>query len=429
MLIASSLNAVESIEFDFEYRGRLDSYQGINKKAYGDDESLIGDANDNIYVQQIIAGVKYRPNSDYEFKLYMYDSRGFNSSLEPEDFLVNSSTADEYMMSYYDDHFELFEAYIRKNAFLTNALTLTFGRQQLGYGDKRIFGPGNWGNTIGWLWDGAHLSYKQEKNFFDIWYGQVRVKESDDFSIFEKHRFQGVGVYSHFESKYANIEPFFAWRNNLHHIVKDEENVYYYGFRTFKKTPGIIYDATLVGESGKKGDLDIKAYAYALKAGYMFDSERQIRFMLGSVYASGDKDSTDNTSQTFSTPFGATDGEHYGRIDAMAWSNMKDYQLCLSLYPFKKFYTEFVYHNFSLASANDSWTYYKYNNTGLNNYTHIGDEYDLVLKYKVDRSLDFLVIASYLKAGDFIVKNDIATNDASKIFLQFTYKFNTNMSK
>ncbi|WP_373069581.1 alginate export family protein [Sulfurimonas sp.] len=441
ILVTSNLSAIElsntktedsvndNLEFSFKYRGRIDSYNGINKKAYGNDQSLIGDPDDNIYLQQIVSGFKYIPYPDYEFKIHMYDSRGYNSSLKPNDFIINQGTPDEYMMSYYDDHLELFEAYAKKRGVLIKELTFTLGRQQLGYGDKRIFGPGNWGNTIGWLWDAAHLSYKNDNDFFDIWYGQVRVKETDDFSILKKHRFQGVGLYSHFEYKYTNIEPFFAWRNNLHHIVKDEENIYYYGLRSFKKTPGLIYDATFAKEHGKKGSIDIRAYGYVLKAGYMFDNNYKTKISFGRVYASGDKDSNDNTSQTFSTPFGATDGEHYGRLDAMAWSNMKDLQASISLYPLKDFSTEFIYHHFNLANANDSWTYYKYKNIGLNSYTHIGDEYDFVLKYKVDKSLDILAIGSYLKAGDFIIKNNIANNNASKMFFQFTYKFNTNMSK
>ena len=45
------------------------------------------------------------------------------------------------------------------------------------------------------------------------------------------------------------------------------------------------------------------------------------------------------------------------------------------------------------------------------------------MKYKAGSNLNLLAIASYFKAGDFITKNAIAQNDASKIFLQFQYNF------
>ena len=51
------------------------------------------------------------------------------------------------------------------------------------------------------------------------------------------------------------------------------------------------------------------------------------------------------------------------------------------------------------------------------------DEVDLIVKYNLTSSVDLLGIYSYLNAGDFITKNDIAQNDASKTFLQFIYKW------
>ena len=416
--------------FEAQYRGRYDIYDGVNKFSYGDDSidakgNVRGESDDRIYLQRIIAGLTYKPSENWELKFSMHDSRAWGSSLDIDEFIKNKGTDDEYAMSYYDDHFELFETYIRGYDLFSENLTLTLGRQQLAYGDYRIFGPGKWGNTIGWLWDGVHASYKHDKNFIDLWYGQIRVKDSDDFSIIEKHRYQGVGLYSHFEMSSAKIEPFFAWRNDLHHDVTPELNYYYVGGRVYDLTPGFIYDSTAVKQFGENGDKDVDAYAYILKGGYKYASAYQPTLTLGYVYASGDKDPNDTKMQTFSTPFGATDGMHYGRMDVVALSNMNDIQAKFSMKPMPKMNFELAYHHFNLSKATDSWYMFGYKNKTGNSYTHIGDEYDMIIKYQATKNLSLRAIGAYMNSGEFIAKNYIAQNNASKVFLEFIYNFQT----
>ena len=427
--LSSAAQENDKLIFNFQYRGRFDIYDGVNKLAYGDDaidakSNVRGESDDTIYLQQIIAGLIYKPNDDWTLKASMYDARSWGSSLDAGNFIKNPGTPDAYVMSFYDDHLELFETYIRRHDLLNQNLTFTLGRQQLGYGDRRIFGPGLWGNTMGWLWDAAHVSYKKDKNFIDVWYGQTRTKEENDFSIKHKHRFQGVGLYGHYEIMKMKIEPFMAWRNNLHHTVVNEANLYYAGVRIYdNENPGLIYDATLVKEDGDTGTLNVDAFACAVKAGYFVDNKYKMKFIAGYIYATGDEDPNDNEMQTFSAPFGANDGLHYGRMDIMFWSNMQDIQASFSFKPTKNLFIETVYHHFNLAEANDKWYFFGYKNKSGNSYTHIGDEMDVIIKYKLTSSLNLLGIYSYLNAGDFIIKNDIAQNNASKTFLQFMYKW------
>ena len=424
----STAEVSDKVTYHFQYRGRFDIYNGLNKLAYGDESvdakgNVRGESDDSIYLQQIIAGFIYKPNDDWTLKASLYDARSSGSSLDANDFVKNAGTPDEYLMSFYDDHLELFETYIRRENLLNENLTFTLGRQQLGYGDRRIFGPGKWGNTMGWLWDAAHISYKEDKNFIDLWYGQTRTKEPNDFSIKHKHRFQGVGLYGHYETSTMKIEPFMAWRNNLHHQVMPEDNLYYAGVRLYDNDLGFIYDATLVKEEGDRGLLDVDAFACALKAGYYFDNRYKVKLKAGFVYATGDENPDDAKMQTFTAPFGANDGLHYGRMDIMFWSNMQDIQASVSFNPTKKLFIETAYHHFNLAEANDKWYFFGYKNKPGNSYTHIGDEIDLIAKYKLTSSVDLLGIYSYLNAGEFITKNDIAQNNASKTFLQLMYKW------
>jgi hypothetical protein len=420
----------ENLIFDGYYRGRLDTYNGVNKLTYGDAAidskgNVRGKADDTIYLHQIVAGFTYTPAPDWEIKAYMYDSRSWWSSLQPDDFIKNAGTADEYLASYYDEHLDLHETYVQKSNFLIDNLTFTLGRQQLQYGDSRIFAPGVWGNTIGYLWDAAHFSYKQEKNFIDAWYGQTRTIDPYEFSVINKHLYQGVGVYSHYEKSAFKIEPFFAYKDLLYDETAPGELSYHYGIRTYDDSVGFIYDATYTKAIGTFGEKSIDAYAYAAKVGYQFDTSYKTQFTVGKLYASGDSDHTDNVKQTYTAPFGSMTGPNYGRMDIMIWSNMKDYQTMLSFNPTKDFFIKAAFHRFELAEATDKWYTFGYANKPGNTYTHIGDEYDLTMKYKASKNLDLTAIATWLNVGDFITKNEIAQNDATKFFLQFKYKFST----
>lgn len=419
-----------NLVFDGQYRGRMDIYNGVNKSAYGNASidskgNSRGEPDDSIYLQQIIAGVSYIPSELWEYKLYMVDSRSWGSSLGTQNFVVNKGTPDEYTMDYYNDHFELYTTYVRRKNLFETPWTLTLGRQKLGYGDSRVFGPGEWGNTIGWLWDALHLSYKRDKNFVDIWYGQTRTKAPDDFSLLEKHRYQGIGIYSHYVSDPIVIEPFFAWKNPLYHTLLSYENFYYAGSRFYKKGTGWNTDITFVKEFGHSGDKTVDAYGYVVKMGYKWDSVQHPKLMVGYTYASGDKNSNDAEIGTFTSPFGMNDGPYYGRADIVIWSNIKDIEATLNANLLPNLNGEVGVHRFNLADSQDKWYEFGYKNKPGNSYTHIGDEVDLSLNYHVNDALTLLGIISYFKPGDFIRKNDIGQNDASKIFLQAEYRFST----
>jgi len=79
--------------------------------------------------------------------------------------------------------------------------------------------------------------------------------------------------------------------------------------------------------------------------------------VIGQIYASGDDNPNDNTVKTFQTPFGGTDGSLYGRMDIMKWSNLVENVLELHLYPNSTSHLKLSYHDFSLADANDAWSY------------------------------------------------------------------------
>jgi hypothetical protein len=420
------------LSFDGELREQFQIWEGLNKKTYGD-QSLnpkgkkTGNSNDRLWLQRFIFGFSYQ-SKPVTAKIHLYDARVWGWSLNQNDFIKNKGTADEYVMDPYEEYFDLFDGYV--DIRLNENLSLRTGRQKIWYGDKRIFGPGSWGNAIGWLWDAARFSYKKERHFFDIWYGQTKTKDPESLSLFTKHAYQGVGIYSHYQfAQKGAIEPFFTWKNALFYNDNKQEDSYFFGLRIYDQDfHHFNYDVSAVKETGVfhqrlSPDLNIDAYAYVFKLGYTFKTlPSQPKLVIGRVYASGDNDLENNKITRFSRPFGSTDGTHYGRLDAMFWGNMIDNQINLYLKPHPKLDLKIAYHRFYLAEKADQWRYYKYQ-VPNNQYTHIGDEMDWVLKYNYSKSLQFQCVYAYLNAGRFITDNQIAQNDAFRFILQIQYQF------
>ena len=419
-----------SLTFDGTIRERFEFLDGMNKKTYGDSSidsegDKHGDAHDRLLLQRIIAGFIYEHNEYIKFNLHIYDARVWGWSLDQNDFVKNRGTSDEFVMDCYEEYLELFDAYIEVKNFFIKGLSSRIGRQNIWYGDRRIFGPGGWGNSIGWIWDAVRFSYKQGKNYIDLWYGQTKTKDPESFSVTHKHTFQGAGLYSHYKvGNDGAVEPFFAWKNNLFHDVMPEEKTFYMGCRFYEKDfYGLNWDITYVTEFGDIGDNSVKAYGYVTKIGYRF--RRMLwkpNIVLGRVFASGDNDPSDGTIKTFTRPFGSTDGMHYGRMDIISWGNMVDNQINLYLDPFKNCHLKIAFHNFSLNRAEDRWCYYKVKNKDGNKYKHLGDEIDFQLKWDCSEQLQFQVIYAYFNAGNF-VSNNVAHNDAQRFFFQAIYKF------
>ena len=430
--IVQPVYALAQLSFNGELRERFEIWNGLNKLAYGDDSinfkgKNLGKSNDYLWLQRVILGWTYQ-SAKIRAKFHLYDARVWNWSLDQNDFIKNKGTADEYAMDPYEENFDLFDGYLETQ--LNDNLSLQVGRYKIWYGDRRIFGPGSWGNSIGWLWDAARLSYKKDSNFVDILYGQTKTKDPESFSLTAKHAYQGVGIYSHYHfAPKGAIEPFFVWKNALFYNNGKQEDSYFFGFRLYDQDfHQFNYDITAVKENGAfhrrdKPDLNIDAYAYVLKLGYTFKTlPMQPKIVIGRVYASGDNDPNNDEVTTFVRPFGSTDGTHYGRLDAMFWGNMVDNQINLFLKPHPKLNLKIAYHRFYLAEKVDKWSYYNYQ-VPNNQFDHIGDEIDWVLKFDYSKSLQFQWIYARLKAGAFIIENQIAQNNASRFMLQLQYKF------
>jgi len=422
--------AAGELVFDGQINERFEALDGMNKKAYGDlsidtKEKISGDSDDRLLLQRVLAGFVYREDEHVSWQLHMYDARVWGWSLNKDSFIKNKGTSDEYVMDPNEEYFELHDVYLEDKDIIIDGLSLKLGRQEISYGDKRVFGPGDWGNSFGWLWDAARFSYKQQDNFIDAWYGQTKTSDPFSFSMFHRHEYQGVGLYSHYRLlKNSAIEPFFAWKNSLFHDVMLEEKTEYYGARFYTEDLfGYNCDFTYVIERGDIGEKSVNAYGYVARVGYQFNKiPMSPNIVLGRVFAGGDSNPADDCVRTFTRPFGSTDGEHYGRMDIMSWSNLVQNEINLYLEPIEKIHLKLAYHIFYLDEPDDAWAYYGYKNLPGNHDTYLGKELDFQLRYYYSDILALQLIYAHFNAGSFVTHN-VSQNDAHRLFLQCTYKF------
>jgi hypothetical protein len=434
-LFPPPLEASSNITAGIQVRERLETWKGYNKKAYGDDSinpkgAQQGNSDDSFILQRVICGL----GGEYDWfawRAYIYDSRSWGTSLHMNDFIKNSGTDQEYVMDPYQDHFEPYELSATLKGLGTDTSSFTLGRQIIGYGDSRIFGPGSTTNSVGWIWDAARYSLKYKQSFLDVWYGQTKDQDPDTQSLFRRHPFQGVGLYGHWPAAdLLTLEPFFTWKKGNIESNGRKENTYYFGARLFRENKkGFIYDVTLAKKLGQfigvESSPHVNSQGYAMKFGWYFkDIFLSPKLILGRVYASGDSDPDDNEINTFTRPFGTTDGRFYGIMDLMSWSNMVSNQLDLVFNVLPKYDFRITFHDFHLDEKADKWAYFGYQVTD-NRYDHVGNEIDFILTGKPADWLKIMLFYGHFNAGDFITKNDIAQNDADRVVLQLVFDFKT----
>lgn len=304
----------ETLTFYSRLRLRYEAMNTFNKKFYGDDP-IQGTSNDQFLLGQFRVRFNYRPFENMVLALGMQHSEVWDSELTDRDF-YNGTFGIQH--SPYRDRWEPYDTYAEFKNVFHSPLTLKLGRQTLVYGDKSVFGSGDWGNTCAWIWDAAKLTYKFRRGFVDVYYGRNIIHEPDRFSLRHRYAFESAGVYSQFElpERFFNIvvEPFFLIQLDHHNRFKGEDgrfgdfDSYYFGVRGYRKDfEGFDYDATFVSQRGDFSHDSIEAYGYKLLIAYSIRNNAiKPRITIAYSFASGDDNPNDGDHESFGAAFGST---------------------------------------------------------------------------------------------------------------------------
>jgi len=297
----------------------------------------------------------------------------------------------------------LHQAYVFVGNHKEFPVSAKIGRQELVYGDQRQVGNFLWNNN-GRSFDAAKVRYQNSLGGLDLFTGGVVYQDNHNFdeSHYENDKFSGAyfnltkipGI-----TQKQIVETYIYSRNVERDSITDEDwsgvaapfrqpfvqDLYTVGLRV-KSKPNAYgnwdYTAELMHQfgtinsrtavSGNTGgvavgpvstttalnnapELTQDAYAAIAQLGYTWsDLAWQPRLSLTYSYASGDKDRSDGTSNTFQNQF-ATTHFFYGYMDLNSLQNLHDIRLALEAKPTSKLRVALEGHLQRLANTHDYW--------------------------------------------------------------------------
>jgi hypothetical protein len=331
----------------------------------------------------------------------------------------------------FEDTFDLRQAYVEFFDREHQGFGLRVGRQELAFGDERLIGGFNWGNTAR-SFDAIRLFYTKPKYRVDLFASSVVVIEDGVFNKIQDGA-NLYGIYSSFQNVIpkATVDGYVLWRT-LPRVVGErglsgDADVYTVGTRWVGKLPADFdYKFELAGQRGHFARDAIRAWALHTQLGYTLAQVKATpRLLVEYNFASGDRNPQDGIRHTFDQLF-PTNHYKYGIADQVGWRNMHNVRAGIEANLTRRLSAQFDYHSFWLASRRDAL--YGAGGapvarvvTGASS-RHIGQELDFYGTMKLTNYLTFGAGYAHLFAGEFIKQ---ATPGASTGFSygMLTYRF------
>lgn len=425
----SAQDRTPKLRFRFEIRQRFEAWNGMNMKNYGDDRTVAtGSLNDRLLYQRITAGADYQASESLRFVFRIQDSRAFGWSLShrhyPDLFKVRATGTESpyYTLNPNEEFFEIGETYAEYSVNRAN-LTIRVGRQNLIYGDSRVFASADWNNTGRWTWDAVKLSYRHNSQFVDAFFGGTKTHDPLKLNIpFAESEFIGGGIYGHLEFKKGLpvVEPFILFKKEgTADYIRDRDiSRYWSGFRIYSNAQDrIVYDATAVKQWGSQDGKSIDAYGWAVKLGYRFGSlpARPVLYYRN-TYASGGS-GTSLRIRSFDPAYGGN-SSYNGRMNIIPWSNMTNSEFALECTPWKGASAEIAFHHLGIPYAEGTRLLGTMEVASGN---HFGNEFNVFLRYKLSDNWHLISLFGYFRPGNLIDINGSPPKSASLFSFQVLY--------
>ena len=426
-------NKKHRLDLGLNVRFRYEYQNNFNIKSYGKDP-VVGEQDDGFLIGRIRTGIDYYFSSKLHVSLWIQDSRVWDLDVPDKTFYKYNFNREH---NPYKDPLELWNSYVELIEPFSLPVTIKAGRQRIHFGDNRIFGPGEWGNTGSWIWDAIKSDFKFKSGYLSVFYGRSEIHDPDDFSLNHRHGYECVGLYSHFDvfKKLFFIEPFTMTKKDNHNRYKSEKGIYgdldtyYYGVRAYTGyIKGFKINLLYVTQQGDYSKDDVDAYGYHAWIGYKLNSFiLKPQFSIEYSFASGDSNPKDGKHETFDGAYGSKD-KAYGRMNLFKWQNIKDQEVNLELYPSEKSYIKLEFHRFYLAEKKDAWYHNAkiYRDKRGNSGDFVGKEFDVVAKFKPLKKTEIQIGYGHFWPDEF-AKNVASNSQADWIFFMITKKFSTKI--
>lgn len=400
-----------------QLRLRYEYDDGFTVKGYEPD------GHDQLLLERVRLDLSLRAGEDLRVVLQFQDAHAFLTRFEDGDFAGSSPL---------EDAFDVRQFYIDLPAGEGRLVGLRLGRQQISYGDQRVFGPGSWGNTGRYAWDAAMVRLDTEWLDADLWVGRYLRYQSDvwpDRAVDDFFTFVG---YAQIRNLPLRLDTFYVFKYAGGRGTAGESGA----GNLLSHTVGVqaegqfldLLDAgvTAVVQAGTHGRDALRAFGANGKLGVAFPVPWAPR--LGAQYTggSGDADPRDGVHGTFDGVFGGRDIFFYGYTNLFFWANLHDAEVDLSFQPWHGLALHVEHHHFRLDQATDAWY-----TTGLKAYrrdpagrsgTNLGDELDARVVCTLWNHLELMAGYGRFFPGTFVERTGAAA-PANWYFAQAAYSW------
>jgi hypothetical protein len=406
--------------------------------------------NESAGSERVRVGVAYDLTPDVSFFAQLQDARVFGSECVGSSGCGTSNTSGIGTVSSANQNssgVDLHQGYIQVKNVGAEGLSLKLGRQEIIYGDHRLFGNFGW-SQVGNSFDAVKATYATRMADVDLFWARIIDTEVGAGCAAGNANCSGV-IFNTGTTRattdqdiygaYVTLKPVANWTIEPYYFLladnrtvgsttlvtpqASDQSRSSLGTRINGKAGGLDTTAEGVwqfgsiasGGAAQKQDLHINAHAEAVKIGYtMAAVPMKPRLGFEFDYASGDDCVTKGTCvghlNTFDNLYPTNHGK-FGYMDLMAWKNMVAYQIVFDIKPSDVSKLQVNYSIDRLARTTDNW--YRASQgiyaapTATNQAASLGQEIDVHYWHTFKEKFKFELGYGHFFAGEFLDKSSI----------------------
>jgi len=379
--------------------------------------------NDQLLLERVRLDLSARFKRGPRLFLQLQDAHAFLTRFTDRDFSQSSPITDTL---------DIRQLYAEWQHIGGGPVGFRVGRQQISYGDQRVFGPGNWGNTGRFAWDAVILKIDTQWFWTDAWVGKYLLYKSDVWPNSDIDHFLTFVSYTHIKELPFRFDLFYVLKSDWSGTAVGESGVgnllsHTIGFQAEGHAFDVLdAEATFAGQFGRYATDKLRAFGASGKLGVTLPAASKPRLGGQYTWGSGDSNPTDGVHGTFDGVYGGRDIFFYGYLNLFFWANLRDAEIDFSFKPQRALAVYVEFHHFALDQPRDAWY-----TTGLKGYrrdltgrsgTTLGDEIDSRVVWTLWGHLELMGGYGRFFPGSF-VKNSGPAEAADWFFLQTAYSW------
>lgn len=405
-----------TLDLGGQVRFRYESDHDFQVKSYAPGTS------DSFLLERIMLNADLRYGEQARIHLQFRDAHVMGSRLGQEDFPRSNP---------FEDTMDIRQAFAEWLRIGGSPFGIKVGRQQISYGDQRVFGPGLWGNTGRYVWDAAMLKIDTESFWSDVWVGRFIKNRPDDWPNSAFAWPLAAVFYSHVKKLPFSLDFFYAHRYDGSASTKAETGTgnlvsHSIGFQAEGEKAPFLYGATFVHQFGSFGEDTLRALGANGKLGFFLPLPFEPQITAQFTWGSGDSDPHDGIHGTFDGVFGGADIMFYGYLNLFFWANIRDHEMDVRFKPMETVTVKVQYHYFSLDRSTDAW--YTTSQKPLRRDptgeagTSLGHELDASIVWNLSNHLELTAAYGHFFPGTFVARTGKAS-EADWFCGQIVYAF------